>query len=425
MKYAIINALVLSGHEDMRAEKKALLIENGRIAAIADDAGKFGRVKTVDIGGKYLMPGLINLHVHLPGSGMPNYTKKQNAKTVRLLMGNPVTRTAVFFLCYKFARTQLMSGVTTIRTVGGLGNVDSRIRDSVNRGRLLGPRVLASNMAVSVPNGHMAGVLAYEAKTPEDCVRLVDKIAESKPDLIKIMITGGVLDAKKRGEPGELKMPPELVKACCDEAHRLGFKVAAHVESPAGLKAALENGVDTVEHGAFTDEAMAELFKARNAAEICTISPAIPTALFELEVSHSTELVKYNSGVVLEGVIDCAKKGLEKGYPVGLGTDTACPFVTHYDMWRELCYFKKYLGVSNAFALHTATEVNAEIAGISRETGTVETGKSADFLITEDNPLEDLQALRTPAMVVIRGKVIKKPSVKKFEYVEKELDKYM
>ena len=425
MKYAIINAKVLNGHEDMAPEEKALLIENGIITSIAEDAKAFGDVKTVDMGGKYLMPGLINLHVHLPGSGMPNYTKKQNAKSVRLIMGNPVSRTAAFFLCYKFARTQLMSGVTTIRTVGGLGHIDSDIRDSVNKGKLLGPRVLASNLAISVPEGHMAGVLAYEAKTPEDCVKFVDKIAEDKPDLIKLMITGGVLDAKKRGEPGELKMPPELVKACCDEAHRLGFKVAAHVESPEGLKAALENGVDTVEHGAYTNDEMVKLFKERGAAEICTISPALPTTLFDLEVSHSTELVQYNSKVVMEGMIDCARKGIENGYKVGLGTDTACPFVTHYNMWRELCYFKKYVGVSNAFALHTATEVNADIAGVGDITGTVSVGKSADFLITKGNPLENLEALRTPDTVIMRGRIISNPRVKKFEYVENELDKHM
>lgn len=425
MKYAIINAKVLNGHEDMVPEEKALLIENGIIAAIADDAKTFGEVKTVDMGGKYLMPGLINLHVHLPGSGMPNYTKKQNAKTVRLIMGNPISRTAAFFLCYKFARTQLMSGVTTIRTVGGLGHIDSDIRDSINKGKLLGPRVLASNLAISVPGGHMAGVLAYEAKTPEDCVKFVDKIAEDKPDLIKLMITGGVLDAKKRGEPGELKMPPELVKACCDEAHRLGFKVAAHVESPVGLKAALENGVDTVEHGAYTDDEMVKLFRERGAAEICTISPALPTTLFDLEVSHSTEMVQYNSKVVMDGMIDCARKGIENGYKVGLGTDTACPFVTHYNMWRELCYFTKYVGVSNAFALHTATEVNADIAGVGDVTGTVSVGKSADFLITKGNPLENLVVLRTPDTVIMRGRIINNPRVKKFECVENELDKYM
>lgn len=116
---------------------------------------------------------------------------------------------------------------------------------------------------------------------------------------------------------------------------------------------------------------------------------------------------------------------LAAGVPVGLGTDTACPFVTHYDMWRELAYFKKFVGVTNAFALHTATQVNAEIAGIDGETGTVEVGKSADFVITDKSPLEDLTALRTPYMVVMRGKTIKNPRVKKFDYVETELDKLL
>ena len=127
----------------------------------------------------------------------------------------------------------------------------------------------------------------------------------------------------------------------------------------------------------------------------------------------------------MEGMISCAKKVLAAGVPVGLGTDTACPCGTHYDTWRELAYFKKFVGVTNAFALHTATQVNAEIAGIDGETGTVEVGKSADFVITDKSPLEDLTALRTPYMVVMRGKTIKNPRVKKFDYVETELDKLL
>lgn len=424
MKYAFVNAVLLDGAEDMAPQQgMSVLVEDGRISAVSADPSSFGRVKTIDLEGRYLMPGLINLHVHLPGSGMPNYTKKQNAKTVNFLMSNIITRTAVYALCYKFARTELMSGVTTIRTVGGLGNIDSRIRDDVNAGRLTGPRILASNLAVSVPGGHMAGVLAYEAKSEAECREYVRRIAEDKPDLIKIMVTGGVLDAKVKGEPGELKMPPELIKACCDEAHRLGFKVAAHVESPAGLKAALENGVDTIEHGAAADDELIELFKMHGAAQVCTISPAVPCAEFPMEIAHTTELTKFNGRIVMEGIIDCAKKALSAGVPVGLGTDTACPFVTHYDMWRELAYFKKYVGVTNAFALHTATLVNARIGGVDKETGSIETGKSADFLITDANPLEELSALRSPYMVVMRGRVIKKPKVRKFDYVEAELDK--
>lgn len=425
MKYALINAMLLDGSENMKAHRAAVLVENGRIAAIADDESGFGEVKKIDLEGRYLMPGLINMHVHLPGSGMPNYTKKQNAKSVNFLMSNIITRSVVYSLCYKFARTALMSGVTTIRTVGGLRNIDSSIRDDINSGKRLGPRILAANEAVSVPGGHMAGVLAYEAETEDDCVRYVDLIAQDKPDLIKIMVTGGVLDAKVKGEPGELKMPPELIRACCDEAHRLGFKVAAHVESPVGMTAALENGVDFIEHGAEMSDEHLKLYKEHGAAQICTLSPAVPCAEFPMEIAHTTELSRYNGRVVRDGIINCAKRALENGIPVGLGTDTACPFVTHYDMWRELVYFTKYVGVSNTFALHTATLVNARIAGIDDETGSIEIGKSADLLVTDSDPTADLRALRTAYMVVMRGRVINKPKLKKFDYVEQELDKHL
>lgn len=117
MKYAFVNASVLDGSENMQPmPNMAVLVEDGVIKAIEPTADSFGDVKKIDLEGRWLMPGLINLHVHLPGSGMPSYTKKQNAKTVNFLMSNIVTRSVVYSLCYKFARTQLMSGVTTIRT---------------------------------------------------------------------------------------------------------------------------------------------------------------------------------------------------------------------------------------------------------------------------------------------------------------------
>ena len=108
---------------------------------------------------------------------------------------------------------------------------------------------------------------------------------------------------------------------------------------------------------------------------------------------------------------------------VGLGTDTACPFVTHYNTWRELAYFSKYVKADNKEAIYHATLQNAIIAGIDKVTGSIEVNKSCDLLIVDKNPLDDLSNLRKPSMVIFRGKIIKNPKVKKFKYVEEELDK--
>ena len=126
-----------------------------------------------------------------------------------------------------------------------------------------------------------------------------------------------------------------------------------------------------------------------------------------------------------EGIIHCAKACLENDIPVGLGTDTGCPYVTHYDMWRELYYFHKYCDVSNTFALYTATKRNAQIAGIGNITGSIEAGKCADFVVTANNPLDDLTALRDIEMVVTQGKIIDQPKVKKDPEIEQELDKFL
>ena len=150
-------------------------------------------------------------------------------------------------------------------------------------------------------------------------------------------------------------MPPEMVKAVCDRAHSLGYPVAAHVESTEGVRVALENGVDSIEHGAKLDEHLIRLFRDRGACLCTTLSPALPYALFDRSVTHATEVEQFNGNVVFEGIIACAKAALANDIPVVLGNDVGCPWITQYDFWRELCYFRKYVGVSNAFALHTAT----------------------------------------------------------------------
>ena len=424
-RYALINGVLLDGTRDMTPQTgKVVCVEGNTITAVTDGPVPAG-YEPVDLAGRYILPGLINLHVHLPASGKPKKKPSDPKKLVKLITSNGLMRRVGVKLCESYARTELLSGVTTVRTVGGVADFDTIIRDRAAAGEILSPRVVASNMAVSVPGGHMAGSLAYEARTPEEAAAYVERIAAEKPDLIKLMITGGVMDAEVVGEPGVLRMEPALVKAACDRAHGLGMKVAAHVESPEGVRVALENGVDSIEHGAKPDEDILCLLKEHGAFQVATLSPAIPYALFDRSVSHATYEQQENGKVVLEGVIAMARACLENDIPVGLGTDTGCPYVTHYDMWRELCYFVKYCGVTPAFALHSATLLNARLAGIDSVTGSVEAGKAADLIVCDRDPLADLSALRSLHMVIKDGVRIEHPAVKKLPEVERELDKFL
>lgn len=424
--YALQNGILLDGQADMVPQTgKTIFIKDGMIAAVTDGQTGEAGYEPFDLAGQYIMPGLINLHVHLPASGKPKKKASDPRKLVKLILSNGLTRRFGLKLCADYAGTELLSGVTTIRTVGGVADFDTVIRDRVAAGALLGPRIVASNMAISVPGGHMAGSLAYEARSPEEAAAYVERIACDKPDLIKLMITGGVMDAEVIGEPGVLRMPPAYVKAACDRAHALGLQVAAHVESPQGVQVALENGVDSIEHGAKPSETLTQLFRQNRAFQVSTISPALPYALFDRSVSHATHAQQENGKVVFEGIIEMAKANLTAGIPVGLGTDTGCPYITHYDMWRELVYFVKYCGVTPAFALHTATLLNAQLSGIAALTGSIEAGKAADMIVCRDNPLDSPAALRNLSMVIAGGRVICQPEVRKMPQVERELDKFL
>lgn len=412
-------------------EGQVILVENERITEIlpAEEAGKrnlkASGYEEIDLQGKYILPGLINMHVHLAGNGKPQKKQRDNEALVKKIMSNGLTKAIAYHMVCGFAKDELYSGVTTIRTVGGLGDFDTRLRDDIAAGKKPGPRILAANEGISVPGGHMAGSVAIAAGSIEEALQHLEIAKAQKVDLVKLMITGGVLDAKEKGGPGELKMAPEMVKAVCDKAHAMGYKVAAHVESPKGVKVALQNGVDSIEHGAKADEEMIALFKEHNAFLCTTLSPALPYALFDRSITNASEVEQFNGNVVFEGIIDCAKAAIANDIPVVLGNDVGCPWITQYDFWRELYYFHKYVGVSNTFALYTATCRGAEMAGIGDITGTLEPGKCADMIVVEKNPLEDIRALRNVDMVVSQGKVLRSPKVKKKQIVETELDKFL
>ena len=417
------NVNILDGTKDMKLQENMMVtVTGGNISSIKPNDPS---VDGIDLGGKYLIPGLINLHVHTPGNGFPKKKQTDSKKVAKLVMSNKLFQQIGLYLCKDAIKTELLSGTTTIRTVGGLGHFDSQLRDKVSANKLLGPRIVSCDSAITIPGGHMEGSVAYGALDDDDFVRFIADNVNAGVDWIKIMITGGVLDAKVKGEPGEMKMTAEQVKLCCETAHRLGKKVCAHVESPKGVEVAIENGVDSIEHGSAMSDETVKKFKDNDRVLVCTLSPAIPLAKFDPEVTGGNDVQRYNSEVLLEGIIDGTKKCLAAGVKVGLGTDTVCPFITHYDMWRELEYVHYLIGLDRKECLYLATLNNAEIIDLDKETGSIEVGKSADFMVVNDNPLDGFDTIRNPELVVFKGKEFKNPKVKKSPEAEEKLDEYL
>ncbi len=425
-----LNATVLDGTERMQPQSgMAVTVEDGRIARIEPSAVAHveAGAKVIDLAGAYLMPGLINMHVHFCGSGKP--VSSGGASGIMRHLDNPIGHAVVRHVLSGSAQQQLASGVTTVRGAGDPLSGDIAVRNAVNAGRLEGPRIIAPGTGITVEGGHGAGLFARVAASPEEAAEQVRELFASGADVIKLFVTGGVFDAEKVGEPGVLRMPVEFAVAACRAAHDLNLPVMAHVESSEGVRAALVAGVDTIEHGAPMTPEIIELYKqsktqlpGRAASVTCTISPALPFAKLSPEKTHSTDVQKQNGDIVCAGIIQSARDALDNGIPVGLGTDSSCPYVTQYDMWREVAYFAKYVGVSRAFALHTATLKNAELLGIAAETGSIEVGKSADILVCGANPLDNLEALREPLYVMARGNLVRACKIKRIPDLDADLD---
>lgn len=432
--YALINATLLDGGENMQPQANmAVLTDGEKITWVGPSAcARVGaNTRVIDLAGAYLMPGLINMHVHLCGSGQP--ISNGGASGIMGILDNPVGRLVVKKVLSGSAQQQLASGVTTIRDAGDPLYGDLMAREAVESGRMEGPRIVAAGTGITVPGGHGAGLFAQVANSPEEAAAMVRDLFARNVDVIKLFITGGVFDATVAGEPGVVKMSLEVARAACAEAHRLNLPVMAHVESTEGVRLALEAGVDTVEHCAPMDDEITELYRGAAKTQLpgrapsvtCTISPALPFVKLPPEKTRSTEVQKVNGDIVCDGIVRSAKQALAAGIPVGLGTDSSCPYVTQYDMWRELAYFAKYVGVTNAFALHTATQINARLLGLGDVCGTVAAGFDADLIVCEANPLEDLSALRDVSRVFARGHLVRHVRVKHLKELDAELDGIM
>jgi imidazolonepropionase-like amidohydrolase len=435
--FALANVSIVTGDADgtVLPDHNVVVGASGKIEQVGPTADTPAppRYRLMDGRGRFLVPGLINAHAHLFSNGLPLapfLVKESTATLVAKLGRSPIGRRLFKRRAKANALIQLHSGVTTIRTVGDTGYEVVEVAAEIDRGEYLGPRVLASGPLLAITGGHGAPQIALTSDSPWDARRNTRKNVQRGVKAIKISATAGVTDARAVGYAGRPEMTEEEMTAICDEAHNAGIRVAAHAQSAAGIHASLRAGVDTIEHGARMTPEITELFLDNprslngSSALVPTLLVCLPLVKFDQEITGASDVVKANAVMVFDEMLQGGNDARENGIAIGMGTDSALTYVTHYDAWREMDLLVRYGGLTPAQALNSATRTNAEILGLSDVTGSIEVGKDADLVLLDANPLDGFRAFVDPRMVCARGAVIDKPSVDRYADLDAQLDSF-
>jgi imidazolonepropionase-like amidohydrolase len=385
-----------------------VIVENGRVARIEAGFTAPAGAIVVDERSRTVMPGLIDVHVHLTQTaGTPWYA----SYTIKYSV--PYATTLGLTHALEMAR----AGFTTVRDLGGPTSAVIAVRDAVGEGRFPGPRIKVSGEALSIIGGHAdyatglppelvqavneAHLSPAVCTGGQQCQEVVRKLAAAGVDVIKIMATGGVLDPGAMGL--EQHFTDAEMKAIVDMAHAMHLKVAAHAHGARGILAATNAGVDSIEHGTFLDPAGAQAMKAHG-----TYYSATLLAFSGVQGLIGTGKIPPESEAKAQQTFAVWGRGLNLAYRTGvkiaLGTDSAV--APHKDAAKELGLMVSKGGMTPRDALLAATRGGADLMGLSNETGTLDPGKSADLIAVDGDPLVDPSAVTRVGYVMVQGKVI-------------------
>lgn len=374
---------VWDGLNDKALPEGAVLVEGSRIRAVGPsrEIATASHAAVFEWPGATLLPGLIDSHTHLSMDGsLENYLDRMTDSVPVLTL----RATAMM-------RKDLMAGVTTCRCLGDREFLDVACREAVERGEVMGPRLLVATRGIRAPEGH--GFVGYPFKGAEEIKNAVHENIARGANLIKIYITGTL---KGTGSlPAYLTR--EEIKLVIDESHNAGIPVAAHCVGGEGLDWAIEFGLDTIEHAyQITPEQVARL--ARSNTSLVLTPGAV---LAEERVKRLPKSLIQGHLLEREQMFTSMALAVDAHIGFGVGTDG-----THGDLARDIQYLSE-LGATHFKALKAATSDGAKVCGIGRETGSLEKGKYADIIAVEGNPLEQLAALKKVIAVVSKGKLVK------------------
>lgn len=359
-------------------ERTDLRIQEGHITERGVGLQVLPNEETYELEGKWVLPGLIDAHVHtLMSGGTDPYAlvSRSDADLTIDAMRN--------------AKRLLRAGFTTARDLGSRNFIDVDVRDAISQGRIEGSRLRVSGRCIIMTGGHGWFLGSRQADGADDCRKAAREQLFHGVDQLKTMATGGA--TTKEGEPGRPQLSQIEMAAVVEEAHKAGKKVAAHCHSIEGIRFAVDAGVDSIEHGSFADREILERM-AKKGTVLCICMRATSIQANDTTIpAYMTERAKH----ILDAQLATCQLAHELGVSQVFGTDAGTPFNYHGENAKEFRFFRE-CGFSPMEALCSAMKSAADLIGLGNCLGTLDIGKIADILVLHTNPLEDIRVLEDP-----------------------------
>lgn len=392
------NGKVLTNKTIVVSGKTILSIQDGFVAP------KNHEDIIVDLKDKTVMPGLIDLHVHMESEYNPKmYMKRFTANEADVAFGS-----------LQYAKITLMSGFTTVRDLGGTG-VNISLRNAIAQGKVVGPRIFTAGKSIATTGGHAdptngmrkelmgnPGPKEGVINSVEDAKKAVRQRYKNGADCIKITATGGVLSVAKNGQNPQFTL--EEVKAICDTAKDYGMTIAAHAHGDEGMRRAIIGGVTTIEHGTLMSEETMELMKKYGTYYVPTITAGKEVADNAKIKGFYPEIIVPKALEIGPKIQDTFKKAYAKGVSIAFGTDAGV--FPHGRNGKEFGYMVE-VGMPEMEAIQSATITNAKILGMETKLGQINSGFIADIVATDEDPTQNINTMETVSFVMKEGKVYK------------------